>query len=305
MNLFSKKLLLQKENEWGFTEVTGTWNKVITDGVNYIAVGSNGNYTTSSKGVSWTTPAQLVENQTNYLQSVAYIGYSTAAKLRYIVAGNDILCASTTFPDMIFTSVTTGANWQDATFSDSKMVVVGQSSGYLATADTSIPSQLSWTVSSNKFGYLKSPQCVKYISDLDLFVTAGDSGYVSTSTNGTTWTSPTQIASYINWQDITYANNKIILVGSRLAGSHMSYISTSTNGTSWTSPVYIGDGRRSIAYRNGEYIAVGDNGGLSISKNLTSWERTTTDITTNWKSIIAGNDRFVMVGVGYMAYKEF
>lgn len=307
MNILIKKLLLTSNNEWGFNQISGNWNKIFKDPYNFIAVGDNGYYTTSNNGVSWSEPAQIEDAASYDLESATYNNQAGMQNLVYAFVGSQYLGVGTVYPDLQFESSTSGSNWQDVTFGNNKIVVVGQSSGYLATASSAIPSgsSITWTISTISFGSLLSPHCVKYISDLSLFVTAGSSGYVSTSSNGTTWATTTQIDSNIDWQDVIYDGNQIILLGSRLAGSQMSYISTSTDGSTWTSPVYIGDKQRSIAYGNNTYITCGDSGKLSTSIDLTNWTTSTTEIITNWKSIIAGNDCFVMVGNNYAAYKEF
>ena len=303
MSLFVKKLLLASDNRWGFNQITGDWQRVInTDSNNCLAVGYDGYYTISSNGISWSEPAQVTGLEGYELKTAAY----NTSGLPYAMAGNGFVSAGYTYNDMGFVTLFENINWNDITFGGNKIVAVGQSSGYLATASSNYPSgaAITWAISSSKFGSLTSPQRIVYISDLSLFVTVGNSGYVSTSTNGTTWTTPIQIASYIYWNDIIYAEGKIILLGSRLAGGS-SYVSTSTNGTTWTTPVSIGNAQRSIAYANGTYITCGNSGKICISTDLNSWESSTTEIAANWRSIIANSQRFVMVGNNYVAYKEF
>ena len=47
------------------------------------------------------------------------------------------------------------------------------------------------------------------------YVAVGASGYVTTSTDGKTWTTPTKIAEFsYTWNDIIYANGKFVVCGS-------------------------------------------------------------------------------------------
>ena len=46
------------------------------------------------------------------------------------------------------------------------------------------------------------------------YVAVGASGYVTTSTDGKTWTTPTKIAEFsYTWNDIAYGNGKFVVVG--------------------------------------------------------------------------------------------
>lgn len=58
------------------------------------------------------------------------------------------------------------------------------------------------------------------------YVVVGASGYVTTSTNGTSWTTPVRIGTE-DWYSVTYGNGKFVAVGRKNA-------MMSTNGTSWT-----------------------------------------------------------------------
>ena len=61
-------------------------------------------------------------------------------------------------------------------------------------------------------------------------------GYVSTSTDGVTWTTAKQVGGVSNnWQDIAFGNGKFIVVGSS------GYYATSTDGDTWSAPTQIKD----------------------------------------------------------------
>ena len=125
------------------------------------------------------------------------------------------------------------------------------------------------------------------------FVAVGSSGYITTSTDGTTWDTPFQVGSS-TWIGVTYGNNKFVAVGSS------GYISTSTDGTTWDTPFQVGSSAwRGITYANNKFVVVGDSGYVSTSTDGSTW---TTPVQINasvdWYAITYGNNKFVAVGHG-------
>ena len=137
------------------------------------------------------------------------------------------------------------------------------------------------------------------------FVAIGDGGYISTSTDGITWTTPAKnsnLGNY-NWKGITYGNNKFVAIGDG------GYISTSTDGVTWTTPVKnsnLGSNAwTGIAYGNNKFVALGMGGYISTSTDGVTW----TDAVYNpyissfsWRDITYGNNKFVALGYnGYIS----
>lgn len=94
------------------------------------------------------------------------------------------------------------------------------------------------------------------------FVAVSNDKYISSSTNGVTWTTPQNIGDF--WQGITYGNGKFIAVGTN------GYCTTSIDGVSWTKPVRCAEylsGRtwQHIIFTNGKFIAVAGLGYTSTS----------------------------------------
>jgi hypothetical protein len=88
-----------------------------------------------------------------------------------------------------------------------------------------------------------------------------DAGNISTSTDGTTWTTPVRKIGITKWSAITYGDNKFVAISSD------GYISTSTDGTTWTAYIKTSLGTNSwyaITYGNNKFVALSYYGSVSI-----------------------------------------
>lgn len=97
------------------------------------------------------------------------------------------------------------------------------------------------------------------------YVAISTDGYVTTSTNGSTWTTPQQVTSN-HLYDIIFADGKFVAVGYKT-------VMYSTDGNLWTtvkatvfSSAYLSE----IAYGNGIFV-VCDGAYSYTSMNLTNW----------------------------------
>lgn len=101
------------------------------------------------------------------------------------------------------------------------------------------------------------------------FVIINDNGYISTSTDGETWTTPTQEFSQQHWS-VRYGANKFVAI------NHSGYISTSTDGTTWTTPT-LNSNLNSVQpwydfiYDGTRFISISADGYLSTSTDGTNW----------------------------------
>lgn len=131
------------------------------------------------------------------------------------------------------------------------------------------------------------------------FVAVGDSGYTTTSTNGTTWTTPKQVGTNI-WQSVAYGNGKFVAVSSG------GYITTSEDGVTWTTPVQADiNAWYSVTYGNGKFVAVGDSGYTTTSTNGTTWTTRVQVSKSNWYGVTYANGKFVAVSnSGYITTSE-
>ena len=116
------------------------------------------------------------------------------------------------------------------------------------------------------------------------FVAVGNSGQISTSSDGTNWTTKTVGSDYLA---ITYGNNTFVAVGSN------GLISTSSDGTNWTTQT-VGSDCEAITYGNNTFVAVGFSGQISTSSDGTNW--TTKTVGSDYLAITYGNNTFVAVG---------
>ena len=128
-------------------------------------------------------------------------------------------------------------------------------------------------------------------------------GSASSSTNGTTWTSRTGIASFNCWNMI-YANSVFVAVGSDTAGLAGTVSATSTDGITWTartipSNIYGIVGQQALAYGAGLFVAFPSSGGTQTSyatspDGITWTNRTAPSSSSAYiKTVAFGNGIFI------------
>ena len=103
-----------------------------------------------------------------------------------------------------------------------------------------------------------------------------DAGYVTTSTDGKTWTTPTKLATSNNvYSDIKFLNGRFVAPGS------YGRVMTSTDGINWTTSTTAGfstqyDGGH-ICFGNGKYVIISDSGWyVAESTDLVTWSNSAT-----------------------------
>lgn len=132
------------------------------------------------------------------------------------------------------------------------------------------------------------------------FLILDDDGHISTSTDGTTWSTVIQSSELGNadnhWYNLCYDGTKFVAISKY--GSTC-YISTSTDGTTWATPTIISnltgrDNGRSLAYGNGKYIFMNDDGNISISTDGITWSNfTETYLLMNCPRLIYADNKFI------------
>jgi hypothetical protein len=87
---------------------------------------------------------------------------------------------------------------------------------------------------------------------------------MTTSTDGTTWTSRTSGFSTNNINGVTYGN------GVYVAGGTGGTLTTSTDGTTWTARTsgFGAETIREVGYGNSQHIAIGASGLMTVSNNV-------------------------------------
>jgi hypothetical protein len=145
--------------------------------------------------------------------------------------------------------------------------------GQVLTADSSTATGLKWAAptSSGVFtnGNLKSTaDTINQIAynGTNLWVAVGAAGFLSTSTNGSTWTSRTSGFGANSVNSIAFGNGIWVAVGA--AGT----ITTSTDGTTWTARTSNMSTNQinHIIYANGYFVAVGSGGGATNDGGIIS-----------------------------------
>lgn len=121
----------------------------------------------------------------------------------------------------------------------------------------------------------------------------GSSGRISTSSNGTSWTTPKWFDSSHNLLSIAYGNGKFVTMGN---GS--TYIGVSTDGTTWSkyavpSGMLMGYG---MAFGNGKFVCSSSKGCIFASNDGQTWTKFTTDVDGNWNDVIYNGEMFIAVG---------
>ena len=128
------------------------------------------------------------------------------------------------------------------------------------------------------------------------FVALSYHGHISTSTDGTTWTSAVRNNNLGNdmWLSLTYDGTKFVAL------DRDGYISTSTDGTTWTTAVQntnlSNHNWRALAYDGTKFVALDYNGYISTSTDGTTWATATQSTNLgnhHWKTIAYGGSKFV------------
>ena len=191
---------------------------------------------------------------------------------------------------------------------DGRFVAVGSDSKMTYSDDGE-----TWTaVSNSTFDPGDSISSIAYVNNR--FFAGGENGKMAYSDDGETWTAVSNSAFVIYGynsfiRSIAYGNNGFVAVGDSVIGynpntqpGRMAY---STNGTSWTAVstnITFGDSAiLGIAYGNGKFVAVGENGKMAYSDDGKTYTWTAVSDSTFGsddyiRSIAYGNGKFVAVG---------
>lgn len=125
-----------------------------------------------------------------------------------------------------------------------------------------------------------------------VFVSVGDAGSITTSTDGTTWTNRTSANVNIQY-GVAYGNGFFVSVGA--SGS----IQSSTDGITWTNRTTANNLTQfGVAYGNGVFVAVGANNtvcSIQSSTDAITWTNRTGFVAPA-TSITYGNGIFVVAG---------
>ena len=147
----------------------------------------------------------------------------------------------------------------------------------------------------------------RVIWDGSKYIALGETGYISTSTDGVTWSAATAVAELGNNRQYKgFAYNGSIY----LALGKTGYISTSADGTTWTQSsknTQIGshEWMALASDGNGKFVAVGNTGYVSTSTDGVNWTTPVQDTNMGshtWDALSYLNGQFVVMGnTGYIS----
>lgn len=107
----------------------------------------------------------------------------------------------------------------------------------------------------------------------------------------------------IDWTEIIISNsnasNSLAYNGETyIIGQNGGYITFSKNLVDWESMQLLTFAIRSIVWSEEKnlFVAIGDDGGIAISRNGLAWEEISTGITNGMKQVIYSQDRFIAIG---------
>ena len=141
-----------------------------------------------------------------------------------------------------------------------------------------------------------------------LFVAVGENGKVYKTTNGTSWSSITNLPSSYTYYCACYCNRKLVTIGyySNYSLTNSYY---STDFSSWTEMTGLSNTLfNCVCYGNGKYVCAAQYGYIYISSNGTSWyqsEYSNGYVNFNIYGIAFGNNVFVCVGSDYKAFYSY
>jgi len=173
-----------------------------------------------------------------------------------------------------------GTSWENQvpTTNDGRIVLLNNSQGIYTPTHASVG---SW---SSPFNLPSVKQYIGVVWGNSTWVSVSTTGYVITSTNGTSWANSANLTSSSIFS-IKYINNQFVIISD-------SKTWTSTNGVSWTERSIPFNTWIDITYGNGKYIAVADGSytpgrskPIATSTDLINWTEITIDKDTSFRSI--------------------
>jgi photosystem II stability/assembly factor-like uncharacterized protein len=235
----------------------------------YVIVGSGGMANTSTDGITWGTPVTVVSGDTS-LNSLAF--------------GNGIFVATrSTSTNQIVTS-TDGVTWNAVTlsgfsgngagtvfFGNGLFVVGGSSNGYIATSTNGT----SWTATQPVTGGFFAYGRIGAYADGVYMLPNTNQGGISYSTDGVTWTTETISTDYNRPTALAVGQGYVIGAGKYSSeqnwASVMRIYDFVNSGWIARSTGFSTSNVQRLEFGNSLYVAVGNNGRLSTSTDLTTW----------------------------------
>jgi len=250
----------------------------------FVAVGDGGNIMESTNGFTWT----VVQS---YFESYNLYGVGCGNE-KCVVGGSaaSLFVANywTNWTNLRMYSLGTSEDLKSITYGNGTFVAVGSGSLGGRVVLTS-QDGVAWT--ERKENYLGSwLDGVTY--GRGIFVAAGGWNFIQTSYDGIIWEdqSITQLLPLLwSFNNASFYNNKYFAVEQT--------IFSSSDGKEWNEFAKSNSGQlRGLAWGNGTYVVVGDNGIIGTSQNEIYWTRVISGVSDNLNGVVYGRNVFVAVG---------
>ena len=131
------------------------------------------------------------------------------------------------------------------------------------------------------------------------FMAISQAGDVAISTNGTTWTAATALATLSSgvYTGLVYGMNRWLVVAGGAGETQTDVRYSTNNGTSWLDGSITGRAWSSVAFGNGRFIAVGDSNSAAYSFDGITWmDRQIHASYATWVDISYGQGQFHVIG---------
>ncbi len=259
----------------------------------YVAAGNGGVYGTSTNGFTWATRTSGTSSQ---ISSITYANNGI-----YVYGGvNGTLASSTDGITWIQRTSKTTAGIDKVRYTQGLYVFTAGSTLGTSTNGTTVWEATDRTIDSLFVNNNNLVDDIAYANGIFIAVSNENTGLVSTSTDGLTWTARTA-ATNTNLNATAYGNSLYLIAGT--AGS----IQSSTNGITWTAranPLSTSSTKYNIFSVNydsvAKFILGGQSGAIGTSTDGITWNAypnfTTVLSSTVMNSIVYGNGQFVKAG---------
>ena len=226
----------------------------------------------SIDGINWT---RSVGAELRDIRDIVY------AKNQYVIVTSGGFIR--TSPDgIIWTTQTSGNNFNGIAFANDMFVVVGT----MGTVLTS-PDGVNWTSRTSGTNY----ELREITFANNMFVAVGELGTIITSVDGISWTTQTPPSSILNYYGVGEAKGEIFALGN---GGRFA---TSVDGTNWTLNT-IGESinLRDIMLVYNKYYICGEKGSIFTSEDKSTWTQIQTVYQDDFLDTVYAEGVFIACG---------
>ncbi len=246
----------------------------------FTAVGSGGITVTSTNGTTWTSRQTGFSMTGNMIYDMDYNGQFAALSNQGILYSPN------------------GVNWTlVSTFSNQFVSsflynTSGNLIGATSTGNVFYSSTTSWQSSTNISG--QALYDIAYGNGR--YVITSNFGTLYSSPTGATWTSTSVPGGLLpTLSTVEYLNGHFVALGTYPSAT---VVFSSADGQTWTQKGTVPSPLRGVAFGNGQYVAVSENGGIYTSADLQTWQAQTSGTAQHLRAVCYAYSFFVAVGDG-------